>query len=406
MSTEFILSLNDIYCSANNNEFTDMILNIIFDKITNVNELSSFELCELGIYYAACENFTKMIHYYTKAIELGSIPAINYLGIYYSSVDPIQSEQYLLMGISFKDDYSIILLAAHYVINNYASEKIIINLLLKAVEMNNSMAMFILAMHYYNDNNYELIKKYLTMSAELKNISAYAYLGIYYKNIENNNELFEKYITLAVDNNFIEVIQLLITYHFNVSKKYDLFVKYSLIAIDMLDNIPISISLLGIYYQYINPNEELMLKYYKKSADLNDVVSMEKLAQYYKNTENYELMINYLVMAVNQADFLSATHLGYWYQSLDVPDYNNMKKYYDIGLQIDNSPSVIHINYAMYYFHIEENISLAYLYYYKAINIYESLLKNSDNTENDYNYLSMGFNFGNAKATQIIQNMP
>ena len=124
-------------------------------------------------------------------------------------------------------------------------------------------------------------------------------------------------------------------YYENIEKNYDLMKKYYLMAIEL--KYPNAMKNLGLYYQDIEKNYDLMKKYYLMAIEFNDVFAMNNLGCYYHNTEkNYDLMKKYYLMAIELNNVVSMYTLGYYYH-YDEKDYDLMKKYYLMAIELDNS---------------------------------------------------------------------
>ena len=95
------------------------------------------------------------------------------------------------------------------------------------------------------------------------------------------------------------------------------------------------LNVMGLYYQYIEMDYELMKKYYLMSIELGNTTAMNNLGNYYKNIDtDYELMMKYYLMAIELRHSVSMNTLGNYYHFIE-EDYELMKKYYLMAIESD-----------------------------------------------------------------------
>jgi len=91
---------------------------------------------------------------------------------------------------------------------------------------------------------------------------------------------------------------------------------------------------------------------------------------YYQYTEkNYDLMKKYYLMAIQLNHSYAMNNLGYYYQYIE-KNYDLMKKYYLMAIELNNSSAMT--NLAYYYNIVEKNYDLMKKYYLMAIGINHS----------------------------------
>jgi len=121
---------------------------------------------------------------------------------------------------------------------------------------------------------------------------------------------------------------------------------------------------LGMYYQYINKNYELMKKYYLQAIDKGNSVSMTGLGLHYMSIEvNNDIANKYFLMAIDKGNLNAMVCLGYKY-SVE-KKYDLMKKYYLMAIDKGNTNAMNNLGY--YYQFVEKNYDLTKKYYLQAI---------------------------------------
>lgn len=150
-------------------------------------------------------------------------------------------------------------------------------------------------------------------------------------------------------------------YYENVEKNISLSIKYYEFA--SLKGDVISMYKLGLYYQQMGKSK-LIEYYYLNAIGNGHIESMYNLALYYYDIENDELWMKYLLMSVELHDERSIYFMGMYYQYIEI-DYNLMKKYYHMLIDeelIDSDSKKISqyqirslCNLGIYYLEIEKN---------------------------------------------------
>lgn len=106
----------------------------------------------------------------------------------YSIIDETETDSEYIRHIACYYEYVI------------RDQKIAKTYLLKAIDKNNSKAMFSLAQNYqYNENNLELAIRYYLMAAERGHAEAMNDVGVYYCINEKNYVLAKKYYLMAIE---------------------------------------------------------------------------------------------------------------------------------------------------------------------------------------------------------------
>jgi TPR repeat protein len=120
--------------------------------------------------------------------------------------------------------------------------------------------------------------------------------------------------------------------------------------------------LIGNYYELVKQNQELAVKYYEMSANLDNSSAMVELGNHYLNNSNDELMVKYYQMAVEKGLKEPLSTLGRHYRNKK--DYDNMKKYFDMGIELSD-PECMY-QYGLYYYLYGKDNDLAKKYYTMA----------------------------------------
>jgi len=142
--------------------------------------------------------------------------------------------------------------------------------LLKQCVINDRHAMLILAIQYYNDNQFMLAKKFCQMAI------SFSTENIVY---EGNRVL----TLLGLCSKCLE--------------QYDDMKKYWLMAIEQKDDY--AMFLYGEYFQD-KQKYESMEKYYLMAIEHGRIQAMEQLGKYYKSIKKWKLMEKYLLMAIGK----------------------------------------------------------------------------------------------------------
>ena len=227
---------------------------------------------------------------------------------------------------------------------------------------------FQIAKYFQSINNEILMIKYYKLAYKKFNSNSMFELGEYFKEKKNISLMLECFIKASQLQN-IKSFEVLGDYYWNEKKFIDS-VKYYLDGINcdsqLLANSKITLRL-GIYYETVNINHKLSVKYYELSTRENNSTAMINLGLYYRNQKNYLLMKEYWLMAFNNDNMEAANYLGLYYQNVEI-DYDMMKMYYLAG--IDNSNSNVNCinNLAFYYKNVEKDFELMKSFYIMGCN--------------------------------------
>ena len=150
--------------------------------------------------------------------------------------------------------------------------------------------------------------KYLLCAAnEKKNMHAMNILGAYYRQIAKYDDMYKYYqmvISLSMkskyhpNDDWTTAVKNLGEYYHIIEKNYDEMKKYYLMAIEKGDS-AYSMNNLGTYYHTIEKNYVLMKKYYLMAIDRKQTVAMINYAMYFYSNSDYDQMIKYFAMAIN-----------------------------------------------------------------------------------------------------------
>lgn len=156
----------------------------------------------------------------------------------------------------------------------------------------------------------------------------------------------------------------------------------------------------GIYHR-IKEDFELMIKYYLLAIEQKSITSMINLGRYYKNIKDYDNMVKYYTMAADLGDSSAMNSLAIYYE--EIGDYNTMIKYYLLAIELGDDIAMY--NLALYYYKIKDCDNMVkYLlqaidnenvlamcdlgYYYEENKDYDNMIK----------YYSMAVDLGDEKA--------
>jgi len=256
-----------IYYESNNN--VKNAIKYYKNAISLENDIAAFYL---GCIYKNKQEVDKMITYFEIAARKNNINAIYSLAEYYQSIKYFNKmEKYYDMGISLGDEKCMINLANYYKKTNIRITKMI-KLFDRAIDEKKSIyAMNSLADHYNGIKNYELMLKYLKMSAAMEYMESYILIASYYKQIKDyQNMLF--WLNSAIEKNSTDAM-INIGCYYRDRKDHDNMEKYCLMAFNKGDNE-------GLYI-LINDAEEKndtdkYNKYVTLGANKNDYICIEK----------------------------------------------------------------------------------------------------------------------------------
>lgn len=193
----------------------------------------------------------------------------------------------------------------------------------------------------------------------------------------------------------------------SLQKIYNLFVHHK-------KDIPInSIEFLyyGVYYEIIDKNDNLMIKYYLEAIKCNNYYASHNLASYYQREKNYELFKKYIEIPVKSRYPLSCRLMGDYYQLVD-KDYKKMEEMYLIGIENGDSASANNLG-CYYYNTIKKDLAIECLELAVTFNdIYKDAYKNLGlcygYIKKDYikmeEYLLYGYKMGSKKSFKELCN--
>jgi tetratricopeptide (TPR) repeat protein len=138
---------------------------------------------------------------------------------------------------------------------------------------------------------------------------------------------------------------------------------------------------LGIYYQFINIDYNLMKKYYDLAIENKQNISdiYNNFGFYYIDIEKkYDLGIEYYLKSINLNNVHAMNNVGLYYYNVE-KNYFEAKKYFLMA--IDKNLPEAYNNMGLYYYEIDNNIEIAILYFIEA------LCQNPENPESIKNNL-------------------
>lgn len=138
-------------------------------------------------------------------------------------------------------------------------------------EIINGKIFFDVGKYFYDKKKFDLMKKYMEKSVELKNFDAIFYLAIYYKNIEPDDFKFLQYCTIGLILEFIQFIELLENFFKSkLIKKQTLFysVNVDLILYLFLINLDIKNNLFKMHIDELSNSPDVKLFEAKKNFSI------------------------------------------------------------------------------------------------------------------------------------------
>jgi len=117
----------------------------------------------------------------------------------------------------------------------------------------------------------------------------------------------------------------------------------------------------GFYYK-IQENYELMVKYYLLAIEQGNSAAMNNLARYYEQRRSYELMLKYYLLAIEHGYPAAMNNLGYYYYVKG--DFDLMLKYYLLAIKHGHSRSMNNLG---CYYYTQKDYDSMLKYYFLAI---------------------------------------
>lgn len=363
------------------------------------------------------DNIVKL---YTGEIEPKNLKDDDYgniswiLGMYYQTKEPNKYKSLVNYKISYEKgninaSYNLgKMLFDDFNNCNIEDIELLKNCLIYSCINNNIDSIIILAQYHKLILDNKNMIRYYKKGVKLNDLLCLFEMGNYYSNInklDKMNYCFEKLIENITNyKNYDYILDFGIVYYklFEYNKCEDYNLKKNvlgyLINASKYNYIQAYYEL-GKYYSF-NWNEEKMIKYYTKSIKNNHVKSMIKLADYYesigsinkaikyykmgynngmveishnlamcyKKLSNFTLMIKYLKISIEfNSNIDSMFELGYYYIN-KTNNHEDVKKYFDMGLELEPSNIKISTEYATYYFN-KKKYSDALIYYRLIYNI-------------------------------------
>jgi len=251
----------------------------------------------------------------------------------------------------------------HYYKNNNLD--IINNDIINKIKNDKTIAImyYFIACNYEIDNDKVNMEKYLLMSSDYTFSLASNNLGVYYIMLKDYNKA-EIFFKKAIDLNNHEAIHNLIKYYF-LTKKDDILKEFLLNY--YYENPCVKILyFMGLYYQIVEKNDELMKKYYLEAINVNHCESMNNLAKYYEINKDYSNMLKYYLMAITHNNINSMIGLASYYYKIE--DIDKMKILCDKIIKIDINN---HLGWSLLgrYYHKTNNIPMAIKCFQKSITL-------------------------------------
>jgi hypothetical protein len=360
----------------------------------------------IGTIYYLVKKYDKMKKYYLK--KPNQSYAINNLGYYYRNIEKSDKNaiQYFSQAMILGNFCAYVNLEKYY---KDIEEQARLKYYIDGIKLGSKYAARSMAYYYYENRNYDLMKKYYEIGITMDCSKSAYELGIYYRDDEKNYDLMKKYYEIGITMDCSMSAYELGSYYQDDEKNYDLMKKYYEIGIE-LGNFN-SANNLGYYYQCNEKNYDLMKKYYEIGIKLGNSSSAYNLGSYYQDDEkNYDLMKKYYEIGIELGDSTSANDLGYYYDQNE-NNYDLMKKYYEIGIALGNSSSAYNLG---SYYQDEKNYSLMKKYYEIGIKLncgkcasklskYYNIIEN--NNDMAIQYCILAINLGNLQEIKYFNRL-
>jgi len=129
---------------------------------------------------------------------------------------------------------------------------------------------------------------------------------------------------------------------------------------------------LGLYYHKIEPNVELMLKYYNMAIKKGSTDALNLLGAYYRSIKEYNTMKKYYLKAYNKKNIESLYLIATYYEDIQC-NYEKAEKYYLLYYKSKDNiklTSYIKVLSKLYHFYFDKKIdwNLSLLYYIEYLN--------------------------------------
>lgn len=344
-----------------------------FAKYLDIFREDNTNLCairEIGRYYQdKVKDYDNMKKYYNIGIELGERSCMHQLGWHYqfTEIDYELMEKYYLMA-NLLESYGNLGWHYQYTVKEYDNMKKYYDRLLSDYENLESNAekpfrgfMFHLAEYYqYTEVNVELMESYYLKAINLGHSPSMECLGSYY-NRDGTREIAIKYWQMGAENKDTDCMLHLARHYGYIDKDFTKMEKYCLMANEHGE----PFGLVELSHYYYDSNKELMLKYLLEAVEKKSSDAIEYLGDYYSAEDDYDLMKKYYIMGADMGDPPCMHKLGDHFRYVE-KDYELMKKYYIMGANMGDS-------YCMYklgdhFRHVEEDYELMKKYYFMGLN--------------------------------------
>jgi TPR repeat protein len=217
--------------------------------------------------------------------------------------------------------------------------------------------------------------EYYKISALLGNAVALINLGEYYQYVKiNYKKMKECYIEAITKFNSSVALNNLGNYYYITKKKYEKMKICYNKAISLGNSC--AIYNLGEYYDLIENSHSLMKHYYL--ICINEHQSGDaalNLGFSYQNMKKYDKMEIYFLKAIELGNSKGAFNLAWYYDGIN-RDVAKMKKYYKMGIDIDENANSMY-NLALYYSSVKK--------YDKMIKLYEKSITLHDDKDSIFN---------------------
>ena len=305
-----------------------------YEEEVNTGILTNLYMLTLFTYLIE-KNYKKFVEYCSIGINNNDAQFVNFLGNFYFEIEQNyeKAAEHYIASVKLNYKISIVNLGHNYYYEkNYekAIEHYSIAIsLLKDVSAMSAMG----DCYYFALKDYKKAAEYYLMAIDRGSNFAMFRLAQYYFNIEKDNDAGIKYCNMAIKNEFSEDCCRFENYYTNIThgstvaarrlgdhyyslQKYKKAITFYLIAVENFDYV--SMERLADYYKNIEKKQETAIEYYTKAVKNGSTVAISPLVAYYESTQNSEKMLEYLHIGLKNKDPLSMANLGYYYDKVTI----------------------------------------------------------------------------------------
>lgn len=194
---------------------------------------------------------------------------------------------------------------------------------------------------YKDEERIHFISEHLK-EIEKKNPSATNSLANYYRFAEKNYEMAKKYFKMGIELNYPNSITCLADYYFETENNPDEAIKTLKIGIE--NKIPECMMRLAQYYCDSNDYDS-MIKFYMMAFENGHTMAIHQLALFYKyDKKDFDKMIECFNLGIEKGHSECMYGMGVYYEDVE-KNYNEMKKYYMMAIENKNTRAMFALGY-------------------------------------------------------------